>query len=385
MCSGLRQIDYYSVAGRLIGWSNGTTTTYDLTDAQGSVLTIFSSGAILGEQIDGPYGNQRSIEGSLGSDKGYTSQFADAVSGLDYYNARWYDPVMSQFLSADRVQGNAAGMDPYAYVAGNPETRTDPTGQRVCDPTGYGGCQPPPGPKHPKAGSPENGPGGCNTGYHPSDNGNGPCVQDGSNCSSDMHSGKGGCVYISGECRGLTSAGCTQFKIHLAQADAQQEVVHLLALTGVMLLLLADLAGWVSKLETAAEILGGLALGSGPLGLVVFGVLWALATGTAILLAGSMSTLAAGVVTDSVLVAMFQQRATDDNPADWTPAALSQLDSRVNAFTGFINNVVTPILTFFTSGDTVKLGIGTIEPTAVFYGFSGIDATLAQMNADMGE
>ncbi len=127
------QIDYYSVAGHLIGWSNGATTTYDLTDAQDSVLTSFSSGAILGEQIYGPYGNQRYIEGTLGTGKGYTGQFADAVSGLDYYNARWYDPVMSQFLSADRVQGNAQGMDPYAYVAGNPETRTDPTGQMSCD------------------------------------------------------------------------------------------------------------------------------------------------------------------------------------------------------------------------------------------------------------
>jgi hypothetical protein len=36
--------------------------------------------------------------------------------------------VVGQFLSADTVQGNAQGMDPYAYVGGNPETRTDPTG-----------------------------------------------------------------------------------------------------------------------------------------------------------------------------------------------------------------------------------------------------------------
>ncbi len=131
------QIDYYSIAGHLIGWSNGTTTTYDLTDAQGSVLTSFSSSTILGEQLYGPYGDQRYIEGSLGSDKGYTGQFTDAVSGLDYYNARWYDPVMGQFLSADSVQGNAAGMDPYSYVAGNPETRTDPTGKYLTDGSPY--------------------------------------------------------------------------------------------------------------------------------------------------------------------------------------------------------------------------------------------------------
>ena len=33
------------------------------------------------------------------------------------------------FLSADKVQGNWQGMNPYGYVDGNPETRSDPTGQ----------------------------------------------------------------------------------------------------------------------------------------------------------------------------------------------------------------------------------------------------------------
>ncbi len=122
------QIDYDTIAGHLIGWSSGTSTTYDLTDALGSVVLSFSAGGIQGEQLSGPYGNQRYMEGSLGTDKGYTGQFADSITGLDYYNARWYDPVSGRFVSPDSVQGNAQGMDPYAYVEGNPETRTDPTG-----------------------------------------------------------------------------------------------------------------------------------------------------------------------------------------------------------------------------------------------------------------
>jgi len=48
---------------------------------------------------------------------------------LDYYNARYYDPVIGEFLTADVKQGNASGMDPYGYVGGNPETNTDPTGE----------------------------------------------------------------------------------------------------------------------------------------------------------------------------------------------------------------------------------------------------------------
>ncbi len=137
------QLDYYSIAGHLIASSNGSSLTYDVTDAEGSVLLTFSGSAVLGEQAYGPYGNQRYTKGTIGTDKGYTGQFQDALTGLDYYNARYYDPVVGVFLSVDTVQGNAQGMDPYAYVGGNPETRTDASGQRYIDGKGdYGNSDP---------------------------------------------------------------------------------------------------------------------------------------------------------------------------------------------------------------------------------------------------
>jgi RHS repeat-associated protein len=92
------------------------------------VLASFSASAIQGEQLYSPYGTRRYTVGTLGTDKGYTGQFHDNVTGLDYYHARYYDPVAGVFLLPDRVQGNKQGMDPYSYVAGNPETKTDPTG-----------------------------------------------------------------------------------------------------------------------------------------------------------------------------------------------------------------------------------------------------------------
>jgi RHS repeat-associated protein len=126
---------YYTFAGRLIGQWNGTTSTqYNLTDAEGSVLASFSATtgttSVLGNQLYDPYGNTRSKTGSLNTSKGYTGQYTDTATGLDYYNARYYDPAVARFLAADTVQGNAQGMDPYDYVGGNPETRTDPTGNR---------------------------------------------------------------------------------------------------------------------------------------------------------------------------------------------------------------------------------------------------------------
>ncbi len=39
-------------------------------------------------------------------------------TGLDYYDARYYDPVAGQFTSADTAL--AGGFNRYAYVGGNP-------------------------------------------------------------------------------------------------------------------------------------------------------------------------------------------------------------------------------------------------------------------------
>ena len=74
--------------------------------------------------------------------KGFTGQRADAATGLDYYGARYYDAVAGQFTSADTV---ASGRSPYAYVRGNPETLTDPTGHRLCNPNNPDQCAPPGG------------------------------------------------------------------------------------------------------------------------------------------------------------------------------------------------------------------------------------------------
>jgi len=75
----------------------------------GSVLSTFSnttgSAAVLGNQVYGPYGTQRYSKGAIGTNKGFTGQYNDSVTGLDYYNARYYDPVVGVFLSADTAQG----------------------------------------------------------------------------------------------------------------------------------------------------------------------------------------------------------------------------------------------------------------------------------------
>lgn len=50
----------------------------------------------------GPYGNTRYNAGSLNATKGFIGQYNDGT-GLDYFNARYYGPVVEVFLSADTV------------------------------------------------------------------------------------------------------------------------------------------------------------------------------------------------------------------------------------------------------------------------------------------
>lgn len=142
---------YYFLGSSLIGKFDGTNTQFFLTDAQGSVLATFNnvagSASVQGNQVYAPYGYQLNSSGSMGTAKGYTGQYQD-LTGLDYYNARYYDPVVGRFLSADTVQGNMQGLDPYTYVKGNPVTLSDPTGTRACDETGTQ-CAPPPLPPPP--------------------------------------------------------------------------------------------------------------------------------------------------------------------------------------------------------------------------------------------
>jgi RHS repeat-associated protein len=137
--SNQSNIYYYSLGGRLLGSLDNNGTHFFFTDALGSVLSSVnvSSGAasLQGIQGFGPYGNTLYQQGDVGTARGYTGQYTDSNTGLDFYNARYYDPAIGRFLSADPIQGNLQGTDPYSYVGENPETRNDPTGycDFICD------------------------------------------------------------------------------------------------------------------------------------------------------------------------------------------------------------------------------------------------------------
>jgi RHS repeat-associated protein len=115
---------YYSTAVATGVDVNGTLS-YLISDGLGNAsASLDANGNEVGADLYLPYGGVRYTNGSLSTTKGFTGQVQDP-SGLDYFHARYYDPVVGQFATEDTVQGP----NRYAYVAGNPETNTDPTGQ----------------------------------------------------------------------------------------------------------------------------------------------------------------------------------------------------------------------------------------------------------------
>lgn len=101
--------NYFYAAGKLVAETvNGTATglsglTYLVTNYQGSPTEALDrTGTVTASRLYGPYGTLRYSNGAFPTEYGYTGQRADAATGLDYYGARYYDPLLAQFTSAIR-------------------------------------------------------------------------------------------------------------------------------------------------------------------------------------------------------------------------------------------------------------------------------------------
>jgi RHS repeat-associated protein len=126
--------NYYFVAGQRVAEQVGSTFSYLVPNLEGSpTVALDSTGHVSAVQLFLPYGAQGFAWGTMPTAHSYTDQLLDSQMGLLYYGARFYDPLSAQFTSADIVQGNPSGWDPYAYVGGNPETFVDPTGWHAAD------------------------------------------------------------------------------------------------------------------------------------------------------------------------------------------------------------------------------------------------------------
>ncbi|MBP1473704.1 RHS repeat-associated core domain-containing protein [Frateuria sp. MAH-13] len=120
-----------------VGWGGpapaAETTTYVLTDVQGTVLAREDAqGNIIARYDYRPYGKQQA--GPVATGPGYTGHVEDPDTGLVYMQQRYYDPEVGRFLSVDPVTAysNPIGaFNRYWYASDNPYKFTDPDGRSV--------------------------------------------------------------------------------------------------------------------------------------------------------------------------------------------------------------------------------------------------------------
>jgi len=107
------------------------TVEWILSDQLGSPNTIIdaTTGATTRRLFD-PFGTVRFDDG-VETDRSFTGQYGDPSTGLLFYNARYYDPLVGRFVSPDSIvpdPANPQDLNRYSYVRNNPVSYTDPTG-----------------------------------------------------------------------------------------------------------------------------------------------------------------------------------------------------------------------------------------------------------------
>ena len=120
----------YGPDGLPIEQTDGTTTRYLHHDQLGStrLITNTTGDTIANINYD-PYGQPTTNLAPAQTHLGYTSQYTDPESGLQYLRARYYDPATGQFLTRDPLASSTR--DTYGYAARSPLNYADPTGLSV--------------------------------------------------------------------------------------------------------------------------------------------------------------------------------------------------------------------------------------------------------------
>nr|WP_276328260.1 RHS repeat-associated core domain-containing protein [Leptospira adleri] len=126
---------------RIAAVAENGALAYYLTDQVDSVSHVLDDDAnTLSKMQYQPYGETFVHKGDTDFAPKYNSQELDRESGFYFYNARYYDPGIARFTSADTVidgEWDTQGWNRFSYVKGNPIGAKDPSGHEV-PLTGYG-------------------------------------------------------------------------------------------------------------------------------------------------------------------------------------------------------------------------------------------------------
>jgi RHS repeat-associated protein len=111
--------------------SDGTGTRGVLRDGLGSVLALVDSAGVVQTQYTyEPFGATTTSGQANANPSQYTGRENDGT-GLYFYRARYYHPVLQRFISEDPLGFAGGDANLYAYVFNSPTNLTDPSGAVV--------------------------------------------------------------------------------------------------------------------------------------------------------------------------------------------------------------------------------------------------------------
>ncbi|MEA2645411.1 MAG: hypothetical protein QOE92_494 [Chloroflexota bacterium] len=122
-----------NLTGLLVALKTPPAITWHHKDQIGSTRLLTDIvGAPAASYTFDPYGNIASatVVEQASTSFGFTGQYRDPESGLIYLRARYYDPATGQFTSRDPMVSDT--WQPFAFVAGSPLNRVDPSGLYDC-------------------------------------------------------------------------------------------------------------------------------------------------------------------------------------------------------------------------------------------------------------
>ncbi len=106
--------------------------TYYHTDRQGTTMFVTNGSGQQQETLAYyPFGQQWLDQGLANVPYKYTGQEYDSSTGLYFYQARYYDPLLGRFTQPDTIVSDIyipMAWNRYTYVMNNPFRYTDPTG-----------------------------------------------------------------------------------------------------------------------------------------------------------------------------------------------------------------------------------------------------------------
>jgi len=125
-------------ANRLSGGVDQTFTRTDgggassfLTDGLGSTLALTDSSGVAQTQYTyEPFGGSTSTGAGSSNNSKFTGREEDGT-GLMFYRARYYSPVLQRFISEDPIEFRGGDTNLYAYVGNSPLLFNDPSGLSI--------------------------------------------------------------------------------------------------------------------------------------------------------------------------------------------------------------------------------------------------------------